>query len=159
MDETPTEDSVARAVRDLYETLLRAWNHRDAQGYAALFAPDAAMIGFDGSQVRGSEVAGHLAPIFADHPTAAYVWKIREVRRLGSDAAMLRAIAGMVPPGQTELKPDLNVVQTLVAVYGAETWQVALFQNTPAAHHNRPELVEQHSSELGQVLREASEPG
>ncbi|WP_392675454.1 SgcJ/EcaC family oxidoreductase [Streptomyces sp. LN785] len=158
MDEKPGEDDVARAVRDLYASLLSAWNRRDAQGYAALFAPDAVMVGFDGSHLRGSEVEGHLAPVFADHPTARYVWKIRDVRLLGSDAAMLYAIAGMVPPGRTELKPALNTVQTLVAEHSAGTWRVALFQNTPAAHHNRPELVERHSSELSQVLREASGP-
>lgn len=80
MNESADEESVTPAVRELYEELLRAWNRRDAHAYAALFTPDAAMIGFDGSQVRGSEVEGHLAPIFADHPTAAYVWKVREVR-------------------------------------------------------------------------------
>ncbi|MET7859376.1 SgcJ/EcaC family oxidoreductase [Streptomyces sp. NPDC005318] len=154
MNESPDEESSARAVRDLYEELLRAWNRRDAHAYAALFAPDAAMIGFDGSQVRGSEVEGHLSPIFADHPTAAYVWKVREVRPLGGSAAMLRAIAGMVPPGRAEPNPAVNAVQTMVAEYGSGSWRVALFQNTPAAYHHRPELVEQHTGELQQVLRE-----
>ncbi|MFC8259921.1 MULTISPECIES: SgcJ/EcaC family oxidoreductase [unclassified Streptomyces] len=153
MNESPDEESVTPAVRDLYEELLRAWNRRDAHAYAALFAPDAAMIGFDGSQVRGSEVERHLAPIFADHPTAAYVWKVREVRPLGGNAAILRAIAGMVPPGQSELNAAVNAVQTLVAEYGSGSWRVALFQNTPAAYHHRPDLVEQHTDELQRVLR------
>lgn len=153
MNESRDEESVTPAVRNLYEELLRAWNRRDAHAYAALFAPDAAMIGFDGSQVRGSDVERHLAPIFADHPTAAYVWKVREVRPLGGNAAILRAIAGMVPPGQSELNAAVNAVQTLVAEYGSGSWRVALFQNTPAAYHHRPDLVDQHTDELQRVLR------
>ncbi|NKZ05246.1 SgcJ/EcaC family oxidoreductase [Actinomadura latina] len=141
------------AVRTLHEELLGAWNRRDARGYAAQFAPAGAMVGFDGSQVNGSDVEDHLTPIFADHPTAAYVWKVREVRELAEGVVLLRAIVGMVPPGQTELNPAVNAVQSLVAQNASGTWRVALFQNTPAQYHGRPELAEQHTEELRQILQ------
>lgn len=144
------------AVRALYEELLDAWNRRDAQGYAALFAPDGALVGFDGSQVPGSEVEGHLAPIFADHPTASYVWKIREVRSLSENVVLLRAIVGMVPPGKDDLNPAANAVQALVAHLRSGTWRVVLFQNTPAQYHDRPEATEQHTKEIREVLLASS---
>jgi len=102
-------------VRDLYGRLLDAWNRRNADDYAAPFAADSTLIGFDGSVVIGSaDICDHLAPIFADHPTAGYVSKIREVRPLGPQTTLFRAIVGMVPPGGTDLNPAVNARQVLV---------------------------------------------
>src|SRR4051812_10075726 len=90
----------AADIGALYQQLLNAWNQRDAAAYAALFAEDASVVGFDGSQMSGrAEIATQLGQIFADHPTSRYVGKIREVRLLAADAALLRAVVGMVPPG------------------------------------------------------------
>jgi uncharacterized protein (TIGR02246 family) len=138
-------------VRELYEELLRAWNERDAAAFAGLFADDGVSIGFDGSEATGAEIREHLSGVFGDHPTAAYVGKVREVRSLGPDAAVLRAIVGMVPPGGDELNPEANAHQSLVAERRSEAWRIVLFQNTPAQYHGRPELVEAHTAEIEQV--------
>jgi len=142
-------------VVELHEELLTAWNRRDAKAYAALFDGDAALIGFDGGQMRGPEVEEHLASIFADHPTASYAWKVREVRPLNEGVVLLRAIVGMVPPGQAEPNPATNAVQSLVAVNRDGTWRIALFQNTPAQYHGRPDLVEAHTTEIREALNKA----
>jgi uncharacterized protein (TIGR02246 family) len=139
---------VGAAVRRLYEELLTAWNDRDARRFAALFARDGSLVGFDGSQVDGADVEGHLAPIFAGHPTASYVWKVQEVRPLGSGVVLLRARVGMIPPGQADLNPATNAVQSLVAVEQDGTWRIALFHNTPAQYHGRPDLAEEHTAEM-----------
>ena len=143
------------AVRRLHAELLTAWNDRDARRYAALFADDASLIGFDGSQVGASEVEGHLAPIFADHPTASYVWRVQEVRPLGGAVVLLRARVGMVPPGQRDLNPAVNAVQSLVAVRQDGTWRVALLHNTPAQYHGRPDLADEHTADMRAALAEA----
>jgi uncharacterized protein (TIGR02246 family) len=135
-------------VVDLYEHLLTAWNNRDADAFAAPFTDDGTSVGFDGSQSTGPEIAAHLTPIFADHPTGAYVAKIRATRALGPQAVLLRAIAGMVPPGQDAVNPAVNALQTLVAERHGGDWRIVLFQNTPAQYHGRPELVAQHTAEL-----------
>src|SRR3954462_5433743 len=102
-------------ARTLYDALLDAWNRRNADQYAELFEEDGVIIGFDGSEVIGREaIREHLRAIFAGHPTAAYVAKVREVRSLGS-VSLLRAVAGMIPPDGTELMPDRNAIQTLLA--------------------------------------------
>lgn len=143
-------------IRSLYERLIDGWNRRDAAAMAATFAIDGELIGFDGSQIVGqAEIVAHLAPIFADHPTAAYVRIVKQVRLIGPDVALLRAIAGLVPPGQSEIRPELNAHQTIVATRQAGGWRIALFQNTPAQFHGRPELVQAMTEELRQALPRA----
>jgi uncharacterized protein (TIGR02246 family) len=143
---------IVAAVQGLYEELLTAWNNHDAHRYAALFAEDGSLIGFDGSHVDASDVEAHLARIFADHPTAPYVWKVSEVRPLGGDIVLLRARVGMVPPGKAEVNPAANAVQSLVAVRQDGTWRIALFQNTPAQYHGRPDLADEHTAEMRDAM-------
>lgn len=124
---------------------------------AALFAEDGNVVGFDGSQMNGRvEIASTLGGIFAHHQTARYVGKVREVRLLSSDTAILRAVVGMVPPGGADINPAVNAIQSLVAVRHSGQWQVALFHNTPAQFHGRPELSDALSAELRQVLQGAA---
>jgi uncharacterized protein (TIGR02246 family) len=140
-------------VRALHRHLLEAWNRRDAAAMAALFVEDGNVVGFDGSQINGrAEIASTMGQIFADHQTAAYVGKVRAVRFLTPEVAILRAVSGMVPPGQTELNPAVNTIQALVAVKRAGQWRIAHYQNTPAQFHGRPDLVEQLTDELRQLL-------
>jgi uncharacterized protein (TIGR02246 family) len=136
-------------IRALHRNLLEAWNRRDAAAMARLYAPDGTQIGFDGSHMSGAkEIEAHLAPIFANHPTAAFVSIVREVRELSPTVALLRADAGMIPPGKKEINPAVNAVQSLVAIRIDGAWRIALFQNTPAAFHGRPDAAEKLTSEL-----------
>ena len=139
-------------VLELYHHLIAAWNQRDARGMAALFAQEGNVVGFDGSMLDSpADIEQTLGGIFAQHPTPPFVSKVRGVRMLGEDAAIVSAIVGMAPPGKTELNPALNAVQSLVAVRRDGEWKVALFQNTPAALHGRPDLMEQMTAELRRV--------
>lgn len=142
-----------REVRSLYGRLIAGWNERSATGMAAPFASDGSLVGFDGSQVAGREqIEEHLQPIFASHPTPPYMTIVRSVRFLGSEAALLQAVAGMVPPGKTEIDPALHAIQTVVAEKRDGEWRVVHFQTTPAQFHGRPELVEEMTRELQALL-------
>ena len=144
------------AVRRLYEALLRGWNAADGTAFAAPFADDGHVVGFDGSQVAGSAaIAEEMGRIFADHATGSYVGKVRGVRFISQEGAVLRAAAGMVPAGRSDLEPQLNAVQTLVAEQRDGEWRVVLYQNTPARLDGRPELVEELTRELRQELGQA----
>ena len=150
-DLTATERSNVIAV---YTRLLEAWNRRSADDFAWLFAYDGNVVGFDGSQMDGrSAIRSALTGIFEDHPTAAYVAKIREVRALAGTVTLLRAAAGMVPPGTHEIKPDVNAIQSVVFVNEDGDWKIALLHNTPAAFHGRPDAAQQLTAELTEVLR------
>ena len=140
-------------VRALYDGLLVQWNQRNARGMAAMFVENGNVVGFDGSPQNGrAEIESTLEEIFAHHPTAAYVGKIRQLRFLNADIAILRAVAGMVPPGQADLNPAVNAIQTLVVARHAGRWQIELLQNTPAQFHGRPELSRALTEELRQLL-------
>lgn len=138
---------------DIYRRLLDAWNRRDADAFAGLFAPDGSAIGFDGSQMNGrDDIRATLRSIFADHETATYVAKIREVRTLGAGVMLVRTVAGLVPRGGTELNPATNAVQSLLVVGDGGSPAIALLQNTPAAFHGRPQLAEALANELKAVI-------
>lgn len=147
-----TADDAEAAIRGLYTRLLDAWNRRSADDFAALFTADATVIGFDGSTMIGADIRDQLASIFTDHPTASYVAKVREIRSLGSKAMLLHAIVGMIPPGGADLNLATNAHQTLVSEAHEGSWHIVLFQNTPAQYHGRPDLTEQHTAELRQLL-------
>ena len=159
---TPGESVSAdaeRAARELYEMIIQAWNKRNARDFALLFASNGSIVGYDGSQVDGQlDVGAHISEIFSHHQTAAYVTIVREVRPISSDVVMLRANAGMVPPGKDELNPDRNAVQSMVAARKGGKWEIALFQNTPAAYDGRPELSRKLTEELRAVLRANPSP-
>jgi uncharacterized protein (TIGR02246 family) len=143
-----------RAMRDLYIRLLTGWNDRDAGAMAACFSEHATMIGFDGSLAIGRRgIEAHLAPIFRDHPTAAFVTLIREVRPIG-DAMLLRADVGMVPPGKSEIRPETNARQVAVAHAGASGLVLELFQSTPAALHADEAGQRQLTEELNDTYAE-----
>ncbi len=138
----------------LYAQLIDAWNRRNAVDFAALFSLTGSSVGFDGSPLDGRAVIeSTLLEIFAHHPTAAYVAKVREVRQLGPGVALLRAVVGMLPPGQTEINPAVNAMQSVVMVNEGERWTIALLQNTPAAFHGRPQAAAALTDELTAVLR------
>jgi len=146
-------NSDSKEVQAVYKKLLDAWNERSAEGMAKLFTDDGESIGFDGSQSIGrQEIFSHLQPIFEHHPTARFVSKVKDVRFLSSEIAILRAIAGMVPPKQSDINPNVNTHHTLVVVKRDGNWRIQLFQNTPAQFHGRPELVEKMTAELRELI-------
>ncbi len=143
-----------KGARGLYEKLIQAWNKRNARDFALCFASNGSIVGYDGSQVDGQlEVGAHVSEVFSHHQTATYVTIVREVRPISSDAVLLRANAGMVPPGKDEVNPERNAVQSLVAVRKSGNWEIALFQNTPAVYDGRPELAKKLTEELRAVPR------
>jgi uncharacterized protein (TIGR02246 family) len=142
-------------IVQLYHQLLESWNQRDAEGFASRFQTEAHVVGFDGSPMNGrAEIESSTRQIFSDHITAAYVGKARGVRFLVPEVAVLRAVAGMVPPGQSDINPAVNAMQTMVAVRQQEDgrWRIALFQNTPAQFHGRSEVSEALTEELRRLL-------
>lgn len=140
------------AVVALYTRLIEAWNRRDAAGYAAQFAGQGSTVGFDGSQMDGrAAIATELGRIFRDHTPATYVARVREVHTVAPGVVLLRAVAGMLPPKESAIKPELNTIQSLLAVAEGGSARVVHFQNTPARFHGRPELVQRLTAELQSI--------
>jgi uncharacterized protein (TIGR02246 family) len=154
---SPGSSAADAEVRELYRKLLEAWDKRNARDYAMLFAPDAILVGFDGTQVFGQAgIGAHISEVFSHHQTARYVSIVRGVRAVTDDVVALNAVAGMVPPNKPDINPDVNAVQTMVAARRGSAWQVALFQNTPAAFHGRPNDAKALCEELRGVFKKST---
>ena len=144
-----------RDALDLYGRLMQAWDKRNARDFALQFASDGSMVGFDGSQVNGQlDIGAHVTEVFTHHQTPRYVTIVREVRSLASDVTLVRANTGLIPSGKDDIDPALNAVQSMIAVQKGGAWKIALFHNTPAAYHMRPELAKQLTEELRAKLKE-----
>jgi uncharacterized protein (TIGR02246 family) len=96
-------------------------------------------------------IKASLTEIFADHEPATYVGIVREVRFISDDVVVVRAVAGMVPRGGTELNENL-AIQSLVVTKDAGRWKIALWHNTPAAFHGRPDAREALFADLREEL-------
>lgn len=141
------------SIRALYQEHLRAWNQRNADGFAASMTEDGVIVGFDGTVVETrAAIAQHIGDIFAHHEPPVYVTVTQSVRALGDDVALLHGLAGMPSLLTGEINPTLNSVQMLVVVRRNGVWRIALFQNTPAQLHGRPELVASMTAELQRQL-------
>src|SRR4051812_41451110 len=148
-----SSDPSAKAL-GVYTALLDAWNRRDADAFAALFASDGHATGFDGSQMAGpAQIATDLHAVFDNHPTASYVAKVRFIKPLGASVVLLHAVAGMIPPDSSSIAPKRNAIQTLIlkAEDPASPFRIVHFQNTPAAFDGRPQLVSEMTEELTRV--------
>ena len=149
----PEPAAAVTAATALYRRLIDGWNAHDADAMGAALLGDSLVIGFDGSQMVGrEEVVSGLSDVFADHEVALYVAKVRSVTPFGADAVLLHAVAGMVLQGASEIMPERNCIQTVVASRAGGDWLVALFQTTPAQFDGRPELSQALTAELSQEL-------
>lgn len=146
---------IENEIRALYQRLITSWNDRSAAAFAECFAQDATCIGFDGSQMSGkAEIESSLATIFKDHPTAAYVAIVREIKELAGSVYLLHANVGMLPPGKSAVEPSRNAIQILIAQSVDGKAQILSFQNTPAQFHGRPELANKLTDALNSVTKE-----
>ena len=150
--QTAVDKNVEDNIRSIYKALLESWNKNDSIRFADLFSESANIIGFDGSQMNGkTQIREELQKIFHDHQVSSYVGIIKEIRILAENIYLIRAVAGMIPPGTSQIKPDVNAIQTLIIVNAHDQLRIELYQNTPAAFHGRPELSKKLTEELQQV--------
>ena len=143
------------AIGSLYNQLIKSWNEMNSETYSNLFTADGSIVGFDGSQANSrKEIYEHLSSIFADHAPARYVTIIREIRILSATIGLVRGVAGMIPRNEKKINAKTNAIQSMIAVKQEDRFRIALFQNTPAAFHGRPEDAEQLTDELQKYFDE-----
>lgn len=142
------------AIRSLYQQLMDGWNTASGDAFAAPFEEDCDLVGFDGTHIKGrQEIASfhqHLFDMFLKG--SRLVGKVRSVRFLISNVAVMHAVGGTVMAGQSDLDPERNSIQTLVAVKRNGKWRLAAFQNTRATYMGRPEESQKLTEELRALL-------
>lgn len=124
------EDEVA--VRALYQQLMDGWNRGSGESFAAPFAEDGDLIGFDGTHIKGRhEIASFHQPLFDKWLKGTrLVGEVKSVRFLAPDAALMHARGGTVMRGKSKPAPERDSIQTLVATKRGDKWCLAAFQNT-----------------------------
>jgi uncharacterized protein (TIGR02246 family) len=142
------------AIRSLYQQLMDGWNAASGDAFAAPFEEDGDLVGFDGTHIKGrQEIASfhqHLFDMFLKG--SRLVGKVRSVRFLTSNVAVMHAVGGTVMAGESDLERERNSVQTLVAVKRNGKWSLAAFQNTRAIYMGRPEESQKLTEELRALL-------
>jgi uncharacterized protein (TIGR02246 family) len=120
------------AVRALYQELMDGWNRGSGEDFAAVFTEDGDLVAFDGTHFEGR---GEIAPF---HQKLFDKWlkgtrlvgRVKDVRFLSPDVALMHAVGGTVMRGKSEPSPERDSIQTLFAVRQDGEWRLAAFQNT-----------------------------
>lgn len=141
-------------LRGLYLQLIDGWNRGDGHAFAAAYSEDADHVGFEGTHLKGrTEIAAQHQQLFDTYVKGSrLVGKVRSIRLLTPDVALMHAVGGTIMAGEDDLSPDRNSVHTLVAVKQHGEWRLAAFHNTRAEYWGRPEAVNALTEELRNLL-------
>ena len=106
------------AVRALYQELMHGWNKGSGEAYAAVFAEDGDLIGFDGTHFNGRrEIAQSHQPLFETHLKGTrLVGQIAGIRFLSPEVVLMHAVGGTIMRGKSLPSPERDSIQTLVAM-------------------------------------------
>ena len=120
------------AVRALYRELMDGWNRGSGAAFAAVFAEDGDLVGFDGTRFQGRGVIAPFHQELFDKwvKGTRLVGRVTDVRFLSADVALLHATGGTVKRGRSVPAPEQDSIQTLVATRQGGEWRLAAFQNT-----------------------------
>ena len=131
-DKTTTNPADEVAVRDLYQELMDGWNRGSGDAFAAVFTDDGDLVAFDGTHFKGrKEIAPFHQELFEKWLKGTrLVGRVKDVRFLGPDVAVMHAVGGTVMRGKSRPSPERDSIQTLVATREDGEWRLAAFQNT-----------------------------
>lgn len=105
------------AIRSLYQQLMDGWNKGNGEAFAASFAEDGDLVGFDGTHLNARQnIISFHRQLFDNYvKDSRLVGNVRNVRFLTHDVAVMHVVGGTIMAGQTDIEPERNSVQTLVA--------------------------------------------
>ncbi|MDQ3960168.1 MAG: SgcJ/EcaC family oxidoreductase [Pseudomonadota bacterium] len=111
---------------------MHGWNQGSGEAFAAAFAEDGDLIGFDGTHLKGrQEIARFHQPLFETHLKGTrLVGQVTSVRFLSPEVTLMHAAGGTVMRGKSAPSPERDSIQTLVAMRDGGEWGLAAFQNT-----------------------------
>jgi uncharacterized protein (TIGR02246 family) len=147
------------AIRALYQQMIDGWNAGNGDDFAAPYTDDSDFIGFDGTYMKGrQEIASFHQMLFDKFLRGSrLIGKIRSMRFVTVDIAIMIAVGGTVMAGQSDIEPERNSIHTIVAVKYDNHWYFTAFQNSRVQYIGRPEESQALTEELRQELLMASE--
>jgi len=123
------------AIQHALGQLATAWGSGDSAAYAALFAPDAEYVGFDGTRMSGTRAidSGHRGLFDGIMRGSTMTFETPSIRSVGDDVAIVVVRGGIVmrwQKGKTSPSAKRMSTLTFVFVRTDDEWRAASFQNT-----------------------------
>jgi uncharacterized protein (TIGR02246 family) len=144
------------AICALYFQMIDGWNKGDGNVFAAPFAEDADLVGFDGTHLKGrQEIASFHQRLFDTFVKGSrLIGKVRNVRFLTPEVAVMHSVGGTILAGQSDIESERNSVHMIVAKKDdvSSQWRIIAFQNTRAQYIGRPDMVQALTEDLRQEL-------
>ncbi|HLT11481.1 MAG TPA: SgcJ/EcaC family oxidoreductase [Micromonosporaceae bacterium] len=145
-EDSPTSPSVAevtQAVQRLVDAAAAAWAAKDADAFAAVYAPDSRFYDPIGNVSTGrAAIAGYHSALFAGpFASSMETQEIKEVRLLTDAIAIVHLIAELtgvasedLPPGLSHTVPGVvRTTKTWVVLKQGSGWEIVSQHMAPVA--------------------------
>jgi uncharacterized protein (TIGR02246 family) len=141
-------------IRTLYQQTIDGWNQGSGDAFAAPYSEDSDFVGFDGTYLKGRQQIASFHQMLLDKflKGSRLIGKIRSIRFIAENVAIMIAVGGTVMAGQSDIEPERNSIHTIVAVKRDNNWYFTAFQNSRAQYIGRPEESQALTEELRQEL-------
>lgn len=124
-----TKDTESQAIRQLSESLVDAFNRKDAEDLAALFLPDAELIDDAGNTHRGRDgIKGVFTEFIELFPDASMDLNIETIRLTAGELAIENGTRTVSTAGEAEKATNRY---TMVHVKRDGKWQIAVVREVP----------------------------
>jgi uncharacterized protein (TIGR02246 family) len=131
MTQIRTRDEAA--IKDVLESLYKAWDAGDADAFVADYTEDATAIMPGTYRTSREEVRQGMAEGFASFlKGSTTINKLEGIRFLGENAALVVSETGVRFPGETEVPAERMVYATWALEKRDGSWLIAAYHNSPA---------------------------
>lgn len=137
-------------IHTLYQQTIDGWNTGSGDAFAAPYTDDSDFVGFDRTYLKGRQQIASFHQMLFDKflKGSCLIGKIRSIRFVTNDIAIMIAVGGTVMAGQSDIEPERNSIHTIVAVKrDSSNWYFTAFQNSRAQYIGRPEESQAFTSE------------
>jgi uncharacterized protein (TIGR02246 family) len=119
-------------INALFEEMSNAWRSGDATRFAAVFAPDAQFVAFDGTRLVGPEAieSFHTRPFETYLARSELILEVSAVRSLGLGTSIVSSQGRIVKEGDAQGDLTGNSAQTFLLRECKGVLKIEAFQNT-----------------------------
>jgi len=127
-------------IHTLYQQTIDGWNQGSGDAFAAPYSEDSDFVGFDGTYLKGRQQIASFHQMLFDKflRGSRLIGKIRSIRFIAENVAIMIAVGGTVLAGQSDIEPERNSIHTIIAVKRDSNWYFTAFQNSRAQYIGRP---------------------
>jgi uncharacterized protein (TIGR02246 family) len=128
----PKNSADEDAIRALPKRIESGWSQGSGRMIGDVYATDGKLVAGDGTVTVGREqISAYHDQLFANYLKGTKLLvEVTDVRFLTPDIALMHTAGGILWPGEQQLKPGNDGIQSFVTVRQDGAWRVLLFQNT-----------------------------